>query len=65
MLKYPHEVGISKKIAIRNHPELKGYKQNDLDLSEIKSRQLKHDQELECKFYHTFYFIFMLLFLSY
>ncbi|OII74095.1 kinesin-like protein [Cryptosporidium ubiquitum] len=47
MLKYPYEIGDPKKIAIRNHPELKGYKQNDINLSEMKSRQLKHDQELE------------------
>ncbi|OLQ17893.1 hypothetical protein ChUKH1_05040 [Cryptosporidium hominis] len=47
ILKYPYEIGKSRKIAIRSHPELKGYQQSDIDLSEMKSRQLKHDQELE------------------
>lgn len=49
MLKFPHEIGSPKKIAIRYNPELKGYRQSDIDLSEMKSRQMKQDQELECK----------------
>ncbi|KAH8582446.1 uncharacterized protein ELE39_001102 [Cryptosporidium sp. chipmunk genotype I] len=51
ILKHPYEIGKPRKIAIRNHPELKGYQQSDIDLSEMKSRQLKHNQELECKLF--------------
>ncbi|KAK9171481.1 hypothetical protein CmeUKMEL1_04255 [Cryptosporidium meleagridis] len=47
ILKYPFEIGKPRKIAIRSHPELKKYRQSDIDLSKMKSRQLKHDQELE------------------
>ena len=55
-MKYPYEIGKSRKIAIRSHPELKGYQQSDIDLSEMKSRQLKHDQELECKWLYIIRF---------
>lgn len=50
-LKKPmHKVGKPRKIAIRQHPESKGYRREDIEREEMKAKKIKKNEEIECKF---------------
>ncbi|KAK6590429.1 kinesin-like protein [Cryptosporidium xiaoi] len=47
LMKFPRKVKSVTKIAIRQHPEIEGYKTKDIEYERMKEMKFKEDQELE------------------